>query len=263
MSETTAVTAPESAGHLPPALMAALEARKAANIMASKIAETNWGKALDLPTRRAVSEWGLRHNVDVTTEIDVLGGRVYLNAAFYLRKLAGMVAAGLVDYAFPDFVQADKRLDDHDADWARIERDRRIMERIKWGVPENAAAACVFRVRLKSMNREIVGVNWCGGGVRKGDPVGDAEPAKTAATRAARRAMRQITTHITETARAIAEAEAEAVQVGIVIDEETQRVESQIAENNMVGRKALKGGTTGDPFAEDRQADQELNDADA
>ena len=91
----------------------------------------------------------------------------------------------------PDFVNADARLDDLAAKgdkWAIEELTRRIKARIQHAIPEKALAACVQRFRIPSSGAVIVGVNWCGGGSRKSDPVGDAEPTKTAQTRARRRA---------------------------------------------------------------------------
>jgi hypothetical protein len=247
---TTAVAAPEAVGQLPAHLAAALESRKVANLVAAKLAEQNWGKALDQATRRAVAEWGQRHRVDVTTEIDVLGGRIYLNAAFYLRKLGELVEAGVVEYAVPDYVHADKRLQEVGTPEANAEHERRLMERIRWGVPEGAAAACVFRVKLRKLDKEIVGVNWCGGGVRKGDPVGDAEPTKTAASRAARRALRQLVSHVRQEAERITRAEADAVEIGVVIEEETAKTDLLAAENAKVGRQGLALKSGEDAYAE-------------
>jgi hypothetical protein len=50
----------------------------------------------------------------------------------------------------------------------------------------------VFRITVASTGQTVVGVNWCGGGSRQRDPVGDSEPTKTAITRAARRAWKQV-----------------------------------------------------------------------
>ena len=190
-----AVTAPASAGTLPVHLQQALELRKLSNQVAGKIAELNWGQKLDLMTRRAVADWARTYAIDPTTEIHVLGGNIYLNAAYYLRRLAQLIERGIVEYAYADHVEDDPRLKELKDDGVG-EYNRRLRERIKWQVPEKAAAAVVFRVKLRSMDREIVGVKWCGNGVNKNDPVGDAKPVETSESRAARRAMRQIVTHI-------------------------------------------------------------------
>lgn len=204
MSEATARTidepgvamvAPASAGTLPAHLQQALELRKLSNQVAGKIAELNWGQKLDLMTRRAVADWARTYAIDPTTEIHVLGGNIYLNAAYYLRRLAQLIERGIVEYAYADHVEDDARLKELKEEGIG-ESNRRLRERIKHQVPDKAASAVVFRVKLRSMDREVVGVKWCGNGVNKNDPVGDAKPVETSESRAARRAMRQIVTHM-------------------------------------------------------------------
>jgi hypothetical protein len=221
--EDAAVQLAESAavGTLPVEVQHALELRKLQNQVAGQLAAMNWGKGLDLPTRRALADWGQRYHVDVTTEIDVLGSNIYLNARYYLRRLGDLVAAGLVEYAFADHVEDDKRLARLGAD-GEGEITRRLRERIKYGIPDAAAGAVVFRVKLRSMEREIVGVNWCGGGTRKSDPVGEAEPIKTAESRAARRAMRMVASHVPQEYRAQFEG----------VEAETDAVSARIAESH-------------------------------
>src|SRR5690348_8877437 len=110
--ESTDVAVRDSAGVgvLPPELQHALALRKMRNQVAGQLASQNWGKSLDLETRRAIADWGQQFRVDVTTEIHVLGGNVYLNAAFYLRQLSEMISAGLVEYAYADHIEDDPRL---------------------------------------------------------------------------------------------------------------------------------------------------------
>lgn len=206
-SETgVAMTAPASVGELPAHLQQALELRKLSNQVAGKIAELNWGQKLDLVTRRAVADWGRTYGVDPSTEIHVLGGNIYLNAGYYLRRLAQLIERGLIEYAYADHIEDDPRLAALKEDGTG-EYNRRLRERIKYQVPDKAASSVVFRVKLRSMDREIVGVKWCGNQTRKNDPVGDAMPVETSETRAARRAMRQIVTHIPNLANEIIEVE--------------------------------------------------------
>lgn len=200
------MTAPASIGDLPAHLQQALELRKLSNQIAGKIAELNWGQKLDLVTRRAVADWARTYNVDPSTEIHVLGGNLYLNAAYYIRRLAQLIERGLVEYAYADHIEDDPRLTALKNDGIG-EYNRRLRERIKYQVPDKAASSVVFRVKLRSMDREIVGVKWCGNQTRKNDPVGDAMPVETSETRAARRAVRQIVTHIPALAGEIIEAE--------------------------------------------------------
>lgn len=195
--ESTDVAVRESAGvgMLPPELQHALALRKMRNQVAGLLAGQNWGKSLDLDTRRAIADWGQQFRVDVTTEIHVLGGNVYLNAAFYLRQLSELIAAGLVAYAYADHVEDDKRLKALGPE-GEGEYSRRLRERIMHAVPDAAASAVVFRVKLRAMDKEVVGVKWTGGGTKKNDPVGEAFPVETAESRAARRCMRLLASHV-------------------------------------------------------------------
>lgn len=222
----TAEEDPKGFGQFPVAIRQALEMRKLANAVAGEIAKLSWGKAIERSTARAIADWGQSHHVDVITEIDFLGNKPYLNARFYLRRLAEQVSEGLVDYAVPDFIHYDARLEklaaqvDEEgkltmvAKDALAELDRRIGVRIQYGVPDAAAGACVFRVKLHNLSREVVGVNWCGGGTGahkaggKGDPVGDMEPVKTAESRAARRCLRLLVSHMPKVAQEIGQTEA-------------------------------------------------------
>jgi hypothetical protein len=182
-------------GELPPEIQQALELRKQRNLVAAQIAGMSWGEKIDLDTRRAVADWGQQFRVDVATEIYILGNRIYPNANLYLRRLGEMAAEGLVEYAVPDHIEDDPRLKQLGPE-GEGEYTRRLRERIRWSVPDAAKCAVVFRVKLYSMEREVVGVKWTGGGTRKNDPVGEAFPVETAESRAARRCMRQLTSHL-------------------------------------------------------------------
>lgn len=240
---------PERKSSLPPEILAAIELRKAQNLVTAQLAALNWGKALDVEARRAVAEWGRRNNVDVTTEIDVLGNNIYLNARFFLRKLSDMIDAGLVDYAVDDYVHTDPRLAKIGTDAATREDERRAMERIKWGIPDAATGACVFRVKLKSMAEEVTGASWCGGGTRKNDPVGEAEPVKTSASRAARRAMRKLASHLPRVAKDMADLEASGKAIGITVYEEVKQQTAQAIESGKVGHRMLKPVNTDQGYA--------------
>lgn len=258
---TTSITKRETREELiaraPGEVQAGLEARKIRNAVAAEIAKLSWGQNMSQTTARAVADWGIQHQVDVLTEVDVLGGKLYLNARFYIRKLADLIAAGRVEYAEADHVNEDARLDS----WPE-ERERRTRERIKHQIPDEAAGACVFRVKLVGMEREIVGVEWCGGPLvpktqRGGssDPIGEAEPAKTSETRAARRAIRLIASHVPTLKREVAEIEYAAAEIEPAIDEDIQSIEPP--------RKMIPVPQPHDPYApETEQGDAfEGNDA--
>lgn len=228
----TAVQMVESAavGKLPPEVQAQLELRKLSNQIAGKLAELNWGKQLDHATRRAVADWGSRYRIDVTTEIHVLGGNVYINAAFYLRRLGEMIEAGLVEYAYADHVEPDERLLQLGAE-GEGEANRRLRERLKHGIPDKAVSAVVFRVKLRAMDQEITGAKWCGGGTRKSDPVGDNFPVETSESRAARRAMRLVTTHVPKHLQdELIEIEGEAERLGERIVQVQREIKTRDAE---------------------------------
>lgn len=182
-------------GSLPESVRQQIALRKMMNAVAQEIAGMSWGQSIGKDTARALAEWGRQHNVDVTQEIDILGARVYLNAKYYLRRLGEMIADGLVEYAYPDHINSDDRLLAM-GERGKAEAERRAFERVKRNVPEKAVGAVVFRVKMRSMTEETVGTNWAGGGTRTKDPVGDAEPVKTAESRAARRCVRQLASHM-------------------------------------------------------------------
>lgn len=182
---------------LPPDLQAKLEENRQRNAVVAAIRGTIWGKDLNEGQVRAVAQYARENGIDPVRHVEVLGGRIYLTAELYDERGAELVAAGLVQPLEPDLIQADERLAKLAAggdEWAKAEETRRTRERIKYGVPEAAKAAAVTRFRVTRTGAEVVGVNWCGGGVRQRDPVGDAEPVKTALTRSRRRAWKQLVT---------------------------------------------------------------------
>jgi hypothetical protein len=239
-------------GKLPPELQAAVEYRRGVNVVAAQIAETNWGKGMDRETRRAVAEWGRRHAVDVTMEIYVLGGNIYLNARFYMNRLAAMVEAGVVEYAMADHVEKDVRLEAL-GDEGKAEIHRRLLERIKFQLPEAAVSAVVARVKLRNTPVEFSAAKWCGGrGKNKdgkwNDPIGENFPVETSETRAFRRCLRLLVSHIPEMVRRVQQAEEDAeVSLSQVLSEDSarQRIEEARA---MQPPKMLKAETPGDPY---------------
>lgn len=225
-------------GALPAPIQQALALRKMQNLVAAKLAGMSWGQNLDMATRRAIADYGRTYNIDVTTELDILGNRPYLNSRYYLRRLAQMIEAGVVEYAVPDHIEDDPRLQAiaHDAkappavrESASAECYRRMMMRVEFQVPEKAASAVVFRVKLKGMDREIVGCKWAGNGTRKGDPVGEAFPVEASESRAARRAMRQIVSHVPALAREMEDVEQAAAALEGEIARSTHEVAASIA----------------------------------
>lgn len=226
-------------GDLPPEIRASIAAAKMANAVAAEISKLSWGKSLDGNAARAVAEWGRIFGIDVITEMDILGGRPYLNSRYYLRRLAGLIEAGTVQYAVADHIEADGRLSALAAKGnaaAVAEVERRELARIEFGVAEEAASAVVFRVKLRSMEREVTGCKWAGG--RDKDPVGNAFPVETAESRAARRCIRQLVGHVPALDAEAARIEAASNDVEELIERSRAQLAADVAEH----RKALGHG---------------------
>ncbi len=202
---------PEAAALLDRARVGALVERGLAQIQAT-IASQSWGKKIGPEMSHALAVYCERYHLDPAVHIEVLGGRPYRKADFYLDRLAQMQETGIVEWAEPDHVSLDARLaalakskNEEVAQQAQDEQDRRTFMRIKYGLPDDAVAAVIYRVKLRTMDRPVVGAKAVGGDTAvkvgqggalikgdKADPVGAANPFTTAETRAARRCLRQI-----------------------------------------------------------------------
>lgn len=191
-SDNTAVArAPKP---LAPEVQARIQDAKEKNAIVKAIRATLWGSNLPDAFAGAVAEYCRVNQLDAVRHVEILGGRIYLTAEFYIERGAFLMRSGEIEPADPEYINVDERLEKLAKDgteWAVAERDRRLEQRIRWNVPEGVKAAVVQRLKIKSSGRDVVGVNWCGG-TQKKDPVGEAEPTKTAATRALRRAWKQI-----------------------------------------------------------------------
>jgi hypothetical protein len=257
-------------GSLPAELQQAIALRKMHNIAAAELAKLSWGEKLDLVTRRGISEWARQFGIDPQTEIDLLGGKLYPNAKYYLRRLSEFVAEGVVEYAVADHIGRDSRLEKlaEDGDeWAKGEAARRMRERIRHGVREEAVAACVFRIKLRHVGEEIVGVKQIV--TDKNDPVGKGNPMETVETRAARRAMRLIASHVPRF-------QAEEARLDTAMAVKSQEISAKIAtfkaENAQRGITPLALSATSaygeddpaaTPDADDLALDQQLLDEEA
>lgn len=180
---------------LSPERQAKIDEARARSAVAKAIRSQIWGKDLHPNVLDAVIAYCRQNQLDAVRHVEVLGGTIYLTATFYQERGAPLLHSGEVVLEEPDYINADPRLDElakGGDQWAIDEGARRKRERIKFAVPEQVKAAVVQRAKLRS-GMTAVGVNWCGNvpGNKK-DPVGDAEPAKTAQTRAQRRCWKQI-----------------------------------------------------------------------
>lgn len=143
---------------------------------AAALAETGWGKAISPIARAAVARYLLEIGADPMRHAYVLGGNVYMNAAFYMELVASN----------PKFLRSEAEFVHDDPRLTDDEKAHRRSLRVKYGVPEGAPGACVVTLYYDGGRGPFVGVNWAG--VRDTDPVGKAEPTKTAETRAYRKA---------------------------------------------------------------------------
>jgi hypothetical protein len=219
--------------------------RRQANLVTAQIASTNWGKGMDPDTAKAVSDWGQRNGIDVTKEIFILGGNIYLNAEFYLARLATLIERGRVLDWRQSFVNIDPRLDENDPiDRAEIARRRNA--RVRFNIPDEATAAVVTELELVSMpGVPIVGVKWAPRSTS--DPIGKAFPQETALTRSARRCLKQAVRYLPEIARYVEGAEEDAAATVQATLEQAARRRHAIAE---AGAKQLSAGPVAVPQAE-------------
>lgn len=197
----TAVTKPDATA--PTAVAKRIDenvlALRERNAMVAQIRGTQWGLGIDSRTTKAVAHYCLTMGLDPVRHVEVLGGRIYLTAEFYQERGARLIRQGLVTIQPSEFINADPRLeqltanpDQETAAWAKGEIVRRTKLRIEHNAPEDAKAIAVQRITVVATGMQVTGVNWCGVKAGKKDPVGDAEPTKTALTRAARRAWKQV-----------------------------------------------------------------------
>lgn len=261
-------------GKYPAHIQAAIDARKMASRVAAEIAAQSWGKEMSHEGRVALARWGQEYGVDVTTEIDVLGGKPYLNARFYFNRAAEMVRDGLIEGMVADFIHEDGRLEtlvDSDdaavAQQATAELNRRQMARIQFGVPDAAVAACVARVFVRRGGTvvEFTGCKYVVPGRKKvtkwgekdADPVGDEFPLYTVETRAMRRALRLLVSHVPRMQRWIDAA----TDAGEVMAGELREIKGQAAlrEADVLRSLPAAAGKVSAPMPADPYAEEEAD----
>ena len=141
-----------------------------------ELAQSSWGKEISVNARAAVVRYMLEIGGDPMRHCFVLGGNIYLNAEFYRELVA----------ANPQFVRDEVDFIHDDPRATKEERDRRAQLRVGFGVPENAPGAAIVTLFYSGGRGPFVGCNWAG--AREKDPVGKAEPTKSAQSRAYRKA---------------------------------------------------------------------------
>lgn len=217
------MTAPETPAkkyELSPRTQAILADKKGQTEMLARISEMNWGKGMSYDMRRALGSYLRRNGLD-PREIHVLGGNLYRNGKYWLRKLSELVQAGHVEYARIQFINHDPRIEQDVETYKALAADLTLSEeergkyaahrdasraemmlrrdlRIAHRVPEEAAAAAVAIVKVKWMDAEVSGCKFIVVGRKKqtrdgpkvADPVGEEFPTETVETRAWRRCLR-------------------------------------------------------------------------
>lgn len=262
----TAVATTDKRRALAPEHQQVIDENRARNAVIQQIRGTIWSKEMNEGQIRALAQYCRENQLDAVRHVEVLGGRIYLTAEFYDERGADLLRSGEIVPAEPDYINADPRLDEmakRGDEWAVEESTRRVRERIKWNVPESAKAAVVQRFIIAGNGKAVIGVNWCGAQGGKKDPVGDAEPTKTAQTRARRRAWKQIADVIPGYAAMVRPVEEAARALPVMtVDSVASRPTRPVIANG--GYDALPAGEHDDkgrPIAQETVATVETNPA--
>lgn len=192
-----------------------LELRRMMNQVASAIANLSWGKALDVPTRRAIAEYCHKYGVDPLTEVDILGGNLYINADYWKRRMGELRQQGIIADFRLDHIHRDERLEkimndtNAPAEYRRKATDewyRTQFERARHNVPEQAAAACVCYIWLAVGGHPVEGCKWGGndtsvmqprsGGGSSPNPIVENNPELSVESQSIRRAMVMVASHL-------------------------------------------------------------------
>ncbi len=198
------------------------------------------------------------------TEIDILGGNVYIKARHYERKLGELFALGVVTRWSRDWVQPDARLEklaeDPENEQAKDECKRRLWERIAHGIPDEADCASVFSIWVRDpvtqleVSTPAIGVKWHIPGKKKtikprgggapfqvdADPVGDQSPNETIETRSLRRAMLKIKAAFPPGFKmAGAQKDEDSIELAEVLKIETEQRKANEHTESTLGKKPL------------------------
>lgn len=168
--------------------------------LADLVLAESWGNKVSPALRQQMIRFALDIGADPVRHIDVLGGKPYLNAAFYQELIASL----------PDFVRPEITWVHDMAELNPEEREARRALRVRWGVPTKIAAtvgvfrgerdaaekkpdipilaACIVELHFKERG-PFFGVKWSPS--RAKDDVGMDFPEQSALTRAWRKAALQ------------------------------------------------------------------------
>jgi len=175
---------------------------------------TKWGRTLGEVAVRAVAEWCRVRYADPLLEVDWIDGGPYLNAVYYRRLCAPVVASGRMSAIRFQHVGDDPRLaatmrqestdvDEETVRWAKLERGRRLRARISYDLPEEAPAAVIASAVLVD-GYEIFGTGFAGLEARDRTELSAHDLGKAAETRAEQRLWLRAAAFVPEVARLVA-----------------------------------------------------------
>lgn len=98
--------------------------------IAAELTAKSWGNAVSPALRVEIVRWALQQGADPSSEVDILGGKPYLNATYWARMVS----------AEPDFVAAEEEWVHDDPRASDEERARRKELRVRWAIPDAIAA---------------------------------------------------------------------------------------------------------------------------
>lgn len=260
----------------------AVERQRVINATTRQLAGMKWGdvagNSLSDATRYAIAQLCSLTGANPGIHIDILGNRVYLNAAYWSQVVADQphhvettqhnisaeYAKELRRQARAILKEAEElEMPELRADAAALVKDAiRVDERrAHYGIPDKAAAAYETVIRRYTEGAPLAAIlagrvdgdryvtevreaNYAGGGAKPRDPVGDARPHETARSRSLRRAaVRAYSTTLQPVERELRKLEHE-------IEAEFEVIATARPERLPAGRQALTAGT-GEPEAAD------------
>lgn len=165
--------------------------------MGRAIANMSWGRNLGADVCLQVAKYCREFGIDAATEVEILGGRIYRKADYFIRRGVELRRDGLIRDHQVLHINADPRLaklaegNDEIAKRAALEIRQREFLRIKYNIPDEAKGAVCITI-WPTEGPAVEGANYAGSWGNRKDPVGENDPGKTAETRAWRRAWKHL-----------------------------------------------------------------------
>lgn len=282
--ESVGAVAERRGTELPREMQLVIEQRRQMNVLVAAIVGTSWGQNMSTTMRRAYAQYCHEHDVDPVTEMDNLGGNVYVNSEWYLRKLGELRRRGIVKDFELRHIQNDPRLraifeDEKMPETIRDQARQRwfdmMMMRVEQNAPDEAFAVCVCIIRLPNGGAPIVGCKWAGngtsvkqprsGGASAPNPIAESNPTLSVESMAIRRAMRQLVTHISGTSAVKSDPLPNAAAMDDTIDSlnersaaEPKQREPTLQEIRNAEPPPVLLGSSSDPYSLSSSADRPL-----